>query len=152
MKLSKKFLIAGSIATLAIGGGAAFAYWSTTGSGTGSADAATSASTLTLATTFDDGIAPGTSKTVTVTADNPTAGGLSLRGNTLSFVVTTDVAACTAENFSIAAVPADDVTVAASATDTTVGTATLNMLDLSTNQDACKGATISVAVTAAPAS
>lgn len=152
MKISKKFAIAGSIATLAIGGGAAFAYWSTTGSGTGSADAAASASTMTLSTNFDAGITPGTSKTVTVKADNPTDGGLSLYGTTLSFVVSTDTEGCTAADFSISAVAADNVTVAAGADDTTVGTATLNMLNRDVNQDACKGATITVDVTAAAGS
>jgi hypothetical protein len=70
---TKKRVIVLAIVALAIGITAgALAYFTTTGSGSGTATAG-SAGTVTLHATFGNGLVPGTSETVSFTADNPGA-------------------------------------------------------------------------------
>ncbi|HEX6357661.1 hypothetical protein [Actinophytocola sp.] len=60
-KISKKakFVVAGAVALTMIGGGVAFAYWSTTGEGSGSATSSNGASDLTISqTNAPSGLAP----------------------------------------------------------------------------------------------
>ncbi|MFF2344716.1 hypothetical protein [Pseudarthrobacter sp. NPDC058119] len=154
-KMTKKNKIAAvalSATLLAAGGGAAYAYWSTTGSGSGTAAAAKGTTPVTINLTVDPNIAPGSPKTITYTADNSK--------NTSSTPVTlsgahvsgTSNAGCSPDWFT-ATVPTDST---GKATTTTVvggdaaaalgtGTLTLND-DPAVNQDACKGATITVSV------
>ena len=143
-RLSRKKKIAVvAAAILLAGSGAAFAYWTTTGSGTGKADNATSNGTLTLHATFDNGMTPGSSRTVTYTADN--SGTSSLFVNTITPTVSIDAAHsdCAATNFQINPTAAN-VRVAAGATGVAAGTGTLQFLDTTQNQDACKGATVTL--------
>jgi hypothetical protein len=64
--------VIGAIAVLAIAG-AAYAYFSTTGSGTGTATVGTS-SVLTIHGSTSGALYPGTTSAVTFTVDNPSAG------------------------------------------------------------------------------
>jgi hypothetical protein len=147
MKFTRKFVVIGAVTALGAVGGVAFAYWTTTGSGSGTATAATSAGNLTLHAVFDNDLTPGASETLTVTADNGTDSGLTIAGKTLAFTVATDKVGCTSADFSIANATADAaVLVAANSTSTEVGHSTLEMLDRAVNQDACKGAVITVSV------
>ena len=144
-RLSRKKKIAVvAAAILLAGSGAAFAYWTTTGSGTGKADNATSNGTLTLHATFDNGMTPGSSRTVTYTADN--SGTSSLFVNTITPTVSIDAAHSDATNFQINPTAAN-VRVAAGATGVAAGTGTLQFLDTTQNQDACKGATVTLTLT-----
>jgi hypothetical protein len=54
-------------AAVAIG---AFAYFTSSGSGSGTANAGSNDTAITLTATFDDGLVPGTSKTVSFSASN----------------------------------------------------------------------------------
>ena len=64
MKFTKKKLIVGGIAVavVAAGAGTALAYWTTSGSGTGSATNASSNGTIVLHASFANGLTPGASE------------------------------------------------------------------------------------------
>ena len=143
-KKNKIAAVAASAALVAVGGGAAYAYWSTTGSGNGSAAASSGTSPITINVTVDPGVAPGTPKTITYTATNPNT---SITPVTLiEPVVTTSDAKCLPAWFT-ATVPDGPTTVTGNAKAAALGTGTLTLNDDSTtNQDACKGALITVSV------
>ncbi|WP_285245572.1 hypothetical protein [Pseudarthrobacter sp. fls2-241-R2A-127] len=151
-KMTKKNKIAAvamSAALVAVGGGAAYAYWSTTGGGNGSATASNTTTPVAINVTVDPGVNPGgPAKTITYTATNPNTSSTPV--TLINPVVTTTVAAgvtgvCDPAWFK-ATVPAGPTTVLPGAT-TDLGTGTLTLSDLpTTNQDACKGATITVTV------
>ncbi|KIC69427.1 hypothetical protein [Pseudarthrobacter phenanthrenivorans] len=143
-KKNKIAAVAASAALVAVGGGAAYAYWSTTGSGNGSAVASSTTSPVTINVTVDPGVAPGTPKTITYTAANPNANNTQV--TLANPVVTTSDAGCLPGWFS-ATVPGGPTNVPANATTTPLGTGTLTLNDdPAVKQDACKGATITVTV------
>ncbi|WP_045729411.1 hypothetical protein [Pseudarthrobacter chlorophenolicus] len=143
-KKNKVAAVAVSAALLAAGGGAAYAYWSTNGSGTGSAAASSGTKDVVLHTAFSKDIAPGETREVTYTADNPNTSSTVV--GSLAATVATSNAACLPAWFDITA-PAASTAVSAGATGADLGKGTLTFNDLATNQDACKGATITVNVT-----
>lgn len=143
-KKNKIAAVAASAALVAVGGGAAYAYWSTTGSGSGSAAASSGTQAVALHTSFTAGIAPGESRTVTYTADNPNTSSTTVGG--LVATVTTSTSTCDPGWFTIDA-PTVTTSVAKTSTGTVLGTGTLAFTDTATNQDGCKGATIYVGVT-----
>jgi hypothetical protein len=137
---------------LLVGGGGAVASWSTTGIGSGSAANASANGTLALTAHFDAGLTPGASETVTYSATN--AGTSSLRVATINQVGSTNVAGCVfADNFTFAPAVVSDTRVAGTKkTDTPVdvaitGGSTLTFLDTAADQDACKGAIVTLALT-----
>lgn len=142
-KKSRVLAAAGALALVAGGGGAAYAYWTTTGSGSGSATNSEGGGTVTLHATFDAGLAPGNNVSVTYTADNSTNTGTKV--GALSADVTTSDAGCLPEWFTVTAVT-DNALVAANTDGTQVGTGTLEFLNSDDNQDACKGAVVTVNV------
>lgn len=143
-KKNKIAAVAASAALVAVGGGAAYAYWSTTGSGAGSAAASSGTQPITINVTVDPGVAPGTPETITYTATNPNSSSTPV---TLAKpVVTTSNAECLPAWFSATA-PTGTTTVAGNASKAALGTGTLTLNDdPATNQDACKNATITVTV------
>lgn len=147
-KKNKIAAVALSATLLAAGGGAAYAYWSTTGSGTGQATAGTDKA-VTVHANFVDGITPGVtgSKTINYTADNPNTGSTQVTLDA-STSVSTNVDACLGSWFT-ATVPASTTTVGGGATGAALtGTGTLTLADLPTvDQNSCKGAIITVHVT-----
>lgn len=148
MRLTKKNKVAAvavSAALLAAGGGAAYAYWSTNGSGTGYAAASSGTQDVVLHSSFAAGIAPGETRAVTYTADNPNTSS-TVVGSLAPSVATSDPANCKASWFTIDATTAP-VSVGPNSKGTEVGTGTLTFLDTADNQDKCKGATITVNVT-----
>jgi hypothetical protein len=151
MKLNKKIVAVGATLTVATLGGIAVAYWTGGGSGTGKATAGSGVDPVTLHTTFDGGMLLGDSVTVTVTGDGNGTSDVSLGGKTLKFTVSTDHAGCTAADFTLPDSTATaGVVVHQADTDVTVGTSTLTMVSRDdVNQDACKGATITVDVVTA---
>jgi len=150
MRLTKRSKVVAVAAIVGlIGSGAAYAYWTTTGSGTGSAETGSNnpitvvqtassvvlqpgGASSTLSGTFEN---PNTSPVyvhdVTATLDSVTNGGLAPDECT-----TNDYALTTATITINAEVLADD-----SSTWTGIQ---VSMLDSSTNQDKCKDATINV--------
>ena len=144
-KKNKIAAVAASAALVAVSGGAAYAYWSTTGTGSGSAAAGTGSQDVTINVTVEAGAVPGgPAKTITYTADNPNAGSTPVTLN--DPVVTTSNTGCLPAWFTATA-PTGTTTVAGGATGTALGAGTLTLADAAgVNQDACKGATITVSV------
>ena len=143
----KRALVAAVVAGLAlIAAIAGYAYWTTTGSGTGTGTAGTT-SAIALHATFPAGIYPGGSETVTFTADNPNPG--SVRVGTIHLAsVTFDAghSGCSASDFSMADVPVN-TEIASGSGQSITPTGSLVFADTASNQDACKGATITLNLT-----
>ncbi|GAA3269875.1 hypothetical protein [Paenarthrobacter aurescens] len=145
-KLSKKSRITAAVAgvaLVAVGGGAAYAYWTTTGSGSGEATNSSGGGTVTLHANFAGGLAPGNQVNVTYTADNSTTSSTVV--GALNASVTTNVAGCLPAWFEVTA-DTSNTRVAANSTATTVGSGVLKFNDEAVNQDACKGAVVTVTV------
>lgn len=133
------FLVAGTAA-------GAYAYWTTTGSGTGSSSVAASNGVITLHGSFPvSALTPGGSQTVSFTADNP--GTSSLYVGTVTTVVTTSDAGCLPGDFAVAPVAQNFQVPAHAVAAALPKTGTITMADTTANQDACKGATITLTLT-----
>jgi hypothetical protein len=149
-KLLKKrtALVLSAVAVLAVAG-IAVAFWTTTGSGSGSGSVSASNGTLTLHGAITNALTPGGSSPVTFTADN--SGSSSLAVATVKAVVSIDdthaKAGCEASDFSIADTAEGQVIPAKSTGVSLTNDGSISMADTAANQDACKGATISLALT-----
>ena len=145
LKLRKKTVVLGTAVLVLVGGGSALAYWTTTGSGSGSATNAAANGTLTLSATFADGLTPGASESVAYAASNPGTSSLFVGTITPTVAVDAahDAAGCLATDFTATTVTSN-TRVAAGATDVAVGSGSLSFADTAVNQDACKGATITL--------
>jgi hypothetical protein len=144
-KKNKVLAAAGALALVAGGGSAAYAYWTTVGTGSGNATNSAGGGTVVLHSIFTDGLVPGSSKVVTYTADNPSTT-TSTKVGELTASVTTDKAGCLPSWFDVTAVT-DNATVAKLDKGTRVGAGTLTFNDSPTiNQDACKGAVVTITV------
>ncbi len=149
-KFSKKqYLAAGAAAVIvAAGAGTAFAYWTTTGSGSGSATTGTStAFDVSVGTPVGDALSPaGPTDSVTFTVTNNGSGHQKVNSADVVSVANSNgsvwntVAGCSASDYSI-------TDVALTATDlapggTVNGTFSIQMLNLDSDQNGCKGATV----------
>jgi hypothetical protein len=143
MHVKKKIAVA-AIALVTVGAGTAYGYWTTTGSGTGTGTVGTSNGTLVLRASFADGLAPGGSTFVRFRADNPST--TNLRINTITTVVTAS-GTCDASWFTVPPVAANQ-TISAGATNVAVENfGTLTFAQSASDQDACKGATLTLTIT-----
>lgn len=150
--IGKRALIAlGGTCALAIAG-VAIAYFTTTGSGTGTA-AVGSSSAVTLHATVSSTLYPGASSPVTFTVDNPSAG--SQRVGTISLAsISVDAghSSCSTvitggnPDFAMPAVAVNKTFVPGNGLSVTpAGTLTMN--ETGVNQDACQGATLTLNLT-----
>lgn len=135
------------VAVLALAG-AAFAFWTTTGSGEGSGSVASSNGTITLHGTISEQLVPGGSSAVKLTADN--GGTSSLSVGTVHAVVSIDEAhanaGCKASDFTIPDTVENQVIAAHTSGVALAHDGTISMIDSNENQDACQGATVSLAL------
>ena len=138
--------VVAAVALVAVGGGLAFAYWTGTGSGVGSA-------TTGVSTTFDVTSDPpsgaaltpgGPAQTVDFTVTNPGTGSQNLSSVVVT-VANADgtawvaVAGCSSADYTLGT---PTITYGEVAGGTGVdGTVTVTMNDLTTDQDACQGVT-----------
>ncbi|MDP1847466.1 MAG: hypothetical protein Q8K79_06715 [Solirubrobacteraceae bacterium] len=145
LRRNKKFAVIGTICLLIAAAGA-YAYW--TAAGTGSvAGTASAGGTITLSGTVDPGIAPGLSKTVHFTATNATTSAITV--GTISLTgVTVDAghAGCDVGDFAMVAVASDQQVAAGASGFSLTATGELTMANTAVNQDACKGATLTLAL------
>lgn len=155
----KKRIIVTTAAMLAIGGGAAFAYWSAAGTSntTTTADAAATNYTVT-SSVAGAALSPGSAaQTVTFTVNNVSSGGQKLASVAVSVAnvdgsAWTAITGCTAADFTVgapmvglAAFAPTEIAAGANVT----GTVTLQMNNrVGVDQNACKGATVPLHVTA----
>jgi hypothetical protein len=149
-KALKKKRTVGALAVVAVLAlaGMAIAYWTTTGSGEGSGSVASSNGTITLHGTISNALVPGGSSAVKFTADN--GGSSSLSVGSVHAVVSIDEAhaeaGCKASDFNIADTVENQV-IAAHATGVALAhDGSISMTDSEANQDACQGATVSLAL------
>jgi hypothetical protein len=146
----KGVVITGAVTALAVvGAGAAFAYWTSSGTSTGEAAAGTTAS-VTIAqdvTPPITGLYPGgPAQDVAIDITNPNDAAVTL-ANLTTTVTGTSNAGCTAADFQVT----DAWTTTAIAGGATVNypaVATIAMLNTGSDQDACKGVTIDLAFSA----
>jgi hypothetical protein len=148
--LTKKrtMLVLGAVAVLAVAG-VAVAYWTTSGSGSGSGAVANSNGSVVLHGTITNELTPGGSSPVAFTADN--ANSSSEQVGTVHAVVSIDEAhakaGCEASDFTIANTEENQVIAANSAGTALTHSGSISMADTASNQNACQGATISLALT-----
>lgn len=147
-------------AVIALGGTAAMAYWTTTGSGTGSGAAGTTQTLTVLQTTSVTGLYPG-GPSVALSGNfyNPNPGPAhvtTVTAGTITATKATDAPAgsCAGSDFQIigtGTVADSSVPSSATATDYQGSWSglSISMVNASTNQDGCKGATLSIAYTVA---
>jgi hypothetical protein len=144
----KRTLALAVVAVLAVAG-AAIAYFSTTGSGTGTATVGTNSALTLHATVSGDHLYPGdtTGDSVSFTADNPSSGVQHVNTIKLdSISVDSNHSTCAhvlGTDFSMADVSANQDIPSGNGQAVTA-TGTLKMLDSGVNQDACKGAILTL--------
>ncbi len=137
-----------------VGGTVAYAYFSTTGSGTGSASVGTStALTLNQASiTYSNApvneLLPGTSASVTFTVDNPSSGAQFLDTISLAQVTSANKPACNSTDhpswFSATEVTVEDDYIPGNA-QAVPGSMTITFVNAPEPQDVCKGAVLDFA-------
>jgi hypothetical protein len=137
----KRALVLGAVAILAVAG-VAVAYWTTTGSGSGSGSVAASNGTLVLHGTITEALTPGSTSPVTYTADNSNSS--SLQVGTVHAVVSTNKVGCEPKDFTIADTEENQVIAKESSGVALTKNGSISMADTAANQDACKGATITL--------
>jgi hypothetical protein len=132
--------------------GAAIAYFTSTGSGTGTA-AVGSASPVTLNATISSNLFPGSSSPVTLTVDNPSSGSQRVGTITLASIsVDSGHSGCSTTigggnpDFAMPAVVVNKVFGPGNGQSVTPG-GTLTMKETGLNQDACQGATLTLNLT-----
>jgi hypothetical protein len=151
-KLSKKALAVSTAAVFLTGSGAAYAYWTNSGTGSGTATSGSNVA-VTVNQTAVTGLYPGqTAQGLSGTFNNPNAGAtyvtaVTATGYTIDATHVT--AGCTVAqgNYTLAGTSTTPGSVPAGNTQGTWSGLTIAMNNLGTNQDACKGAIVTVAYT-----
>jgi len=144
-------LIVGAVAAVLIGGGIASAFWTTGGSGSGSARAGTTVPIDVVQVTALTALAPGGApQVISGTFTNANVGPVYVTAVTASIVAVTKAAGapagtCTAADFLLTG-PAMAVGahVGAGAAQGSWTGATITFRETDLNQDACKGATVTL--------
>ncbi len=146
----KGVVITGAAAfAVVVGAGAAFAYWTSSGTSTGEAAAGTTAS-VTIAqdvTPPITGLYPGgPAQDVAIDITNPNAAAVTLTTVTTTVTGTSDPG-CTAADFQVSDTWSSQ-TIAGGATVDYPAVATIAMKNTTADQNACKGVTINLAFSA----
>ena len=147
LKFTKKkaFIAIIGVGVLGLAAGA-WAYFTTTGSGTATGSTGTS-SALTLHATVGSSLYPGTSATVSFTVDNPSTGHQFV--NTIHLAsVTTDAghSSCVLSDYTMPDVTANQDVASGNGTAITA-TGTISMANTAVSQDACKNAPLTLNLT-----
>jgi hypothetical protein len=145
----KKRIIVTTAVLATIGGGAAFAYWSSMGTGVGSATAGSDSEfTITSTTTATGGpLSPGgPTHTINFTVANPGSGSQYLAAVDATVAKANGDAwvsgECSADDFAITGYTLTPGEVAAGGTVS--GSVKIQMINRAANQDDCKGVTVPV--------
>lgn len=146
MNRRKKIATLGAAVTL-IGGGAAFAAWSASGTGPGQARALTAQSiTVTSATATAD-LYPGfTNGDVSFSLANPNPYPVTLTSMTAGSITSSNAAACPASNVSVTS--ATGLTLAVGAGATVSGQTIADVVSMASGApDGCQGVTFTISLT-----
>jgi hypothetical protein len=151
----RKITAAAIVAFLAVAGGA-FAYWTTSGSGPGSATTgSSSAVTVTQIGTITGLVPGGAAQAVNFSITNPKSTKQYIASVAYSISSITNITGgapatgCTAADFTLVQPSAINTDLAAGATSFSPSGATLAMIDSATNQDGCQNVTVNLAFAAA---
>ena len=146
---SKKLLVVAAIsAALVAAGGGAYAYWTSVGSGSGSASTGTVVAVTVNQTSTVSGLAPGLgTQALSGNFDNPNSGPVYIAAVT-AVVTGTDKSGCTATDYTIAGTATVGAQVPAGSAVGAWSGLTIQFNNKGTNQDACKGAVVTIAYTA----
>ena len=146
----KRLLLVTSVTALALAG-IALAFFSSTGSGTGSAGVGSAGTALTLHGSITGSLSPGDSKSVSLTADNSNSAAVKLHNVTGTVTVDTPhaTAGCAASNFTFdngsGGAITEDQSIPANSTGTALtNSGTVSMPTSSSNQDVCQGASLTL--------
>ncbi|MCW2949911.1 MAG: hypothetical protein JWN41_924 [Thermoleophilia bacterium] len=145
--ITRKKLVAGASAVAILAGsGIAAAYWTGSGSGAGTGTAA-GGSSVTLTGAVAAGIAPSLTKAVTLTAANASTAAITV-GTVHLDGLTADAghAACDVADFTMADVVETHAVPAGATAESLPVNGALVFTETSSNQDACKGATLTLAL------
>lgn len=148
---TNRSLVLGAALALLLIGGVAFAYWTNTGSGAGSATTGTNTAITIVQTNSSATLYPGgASSTLSGTFSNPNTSPVYVNDVTATLASvsgSTGTPACTVADYQLE-VATISVDAEVAADDTTAWSGIkVRMLNSSTNQDACKNATINLAYT-----
>ena len=158
LKRNRKVLVP-VIVVLALAGGAV-AFWTSTGTGSGTATVGTTTPLTITPVTFTGPLYPGgTAATSSIKINNPGASSVQVANVVLDTSLPASgngalsgigglPAGCLAADFTFNANIASPITIAAGGS-ATVTTGTLSMANTAVNQDACKGATPTIYLTTA---
>lgn len=142
-KFTRKTMVAGGLVLTLGVGGMAFAFFTQSGSGTGTASVGTS-SAITLSATAPTAVTPaGVTSDVAIVVTNPGSGSQHVASVSLASVDASN-ALCDTSAFSMPAVSVN-TTLAAGGSVTKHGT--LSMADNGLNQDDCQGASLTLNLT-----
>lgn len=146
-----KVIAAAVLLTVSVSG-VAFAYWTSTGSGSATGTNAAGTGTVTITGTVASGLAPGLSRTVSFTAANPATNAIKI-GTISDTAIDSNIAGCDTliADFSMADVVADQVIPAGATAEPITATGSLAYANTAVNQDACKGAVITLTLSATAA-
>jgi hypothetical protein len=147
-KRTKKIVAVSAATILLAGGGGAYAYWTNTGSGSGTATTGTNVGITVNQVTVLTGMYPGqTAQTLSGTFTNTNVSPVYVAAVTANPVVTIDAghALCTPASYTMGGTALIGHEVAAgTGVDAWTGL-TIQMNNLPSNQDACKGAIVTIA-------
>lgn len=147
-RIPRKWAIALTVGTLFVGG-AAFAYWTTTGAGTGSASTGTNAAVVVNQTSTVSGLAPGlAAQSLSGDFDNANAGPVYVAAVTAT-VTGTDKVGCDSTDYTIAGSATVNAQVpAGNGVGAWTGLTIQFNNKTGANQDACKNAVVDIAYSA----
>jgi hypothetical protein len=154
--LSKKRVVLAAIVAvvLAISSGIAYAYWSSTGSGSNTASVASTAPGFTVTVGAISGsLVPGGSVNISGSVSNPNDTKLNLttiaQAATPISIDALHSPGCLATDFTISALsPTPALPKVLAKTESVTFTGTLSMANTALDQNACKGATVTVNIAA----
>lgn len=152
-KSRKSIVITGTVAGVLVGG-AAFAYWTASGDGTGAATTSAGASNLAVNQTSSiSNMYPGDSaQTIRGTVENKAANSAYVASVTATIAGVTKATGvagtCDATDFTLASAVMPVAQDIASGATVTFSGATIKFNNKNENQDACKGATVNLAYAA----
>lgn len=150
LNLKRKTVVVGGVAALVIvGGGAAYAYWTNSGSGTGEAETGTNQTIVVNQTSTITGLAPGLpAQTLSGNFDNPNTSPVYVTSVTAT-VTGTDQTGCGVSDYTIAGAAPVNAEVPAGTGQGSWSGLTIQFNNKpAVNQDACKNAVVSIAYTA----
>jgi hypothetical protein len=143
MKKSKRLLAGVIVAVLALGGVAAFAYWTSSGEGTSTVTASAGGAGFEI-TGAAEGISPGGTVEGKIKVKNKDIKQPEYLTKLVTTVKETGAVGCEKTWFEITAGGEQEPKVELAAGETKEYTVSLKMKDEAVNQDACKGAVISL--------